>query len=230
MLGRLIEASGSLAAPYGNLEIRSSEGGITLLEQSSQPTPRNIAVGQMNDDTEGALARISVTVERIETSSTGSLTLIVSDASGEGRVFFHAPLGVDASEFSVGQQLAVVGIVGDRLGLFRLWPRSMSDVAVIADPPKPTPRPTASATPRPTPRPTARPTARPSTTPRVSPRPSASPTSNAAVISIADAIRRQGQTVAVEGIVTVKLGLLESDATRTIVQDSQRGDHGPPAG
>ncbi len=220
VLGRVLEATGTLAAPYGNLEIRSRDGGIALLEQSSQPTPLNIGVGEMDDDTEGLLARLSVTIERIETSSTGSLTLIVSDASGEGRVFFHAPLGVDGSDFSADQRLAVVGLVGDRLGLFRLWPRSMSDVAVIADPPTPTPRPTASATPRPTPSPTARPTARPSTTPRVSPRPSASPTSNAAVISIADALRRQGQTVAVEGIVTVKLGLLDSDATRTILQDS----------
>ena len=97
VLGRELEAAGVLAAPYGNLEIRSSDGDIALLEQSSQPTPRNVDVGEMDEDTEGVLARIAVTVDRIESSSTGSLTLIVSDASGEGRVFFHAPLGVDAS-------------------------------------------------------------------------------------------------------------------------------------
>lgn len=209
--GREIEATGVLAAPYGNLELRAIEGGITVLEMLSQPSPRLLVMAALNETTEGLLARIEVTVERIDSSSSGSLTLIVHDESGDGRVFFHASLGATASDFSVGERLAVVGLVGDRLGLYRLWPRNQSDVATIAAAPTASPRPT------PTPRKTTNP--RPSAT--RTPVASRSPSPNSGpVVTIADALRRQGQTVTVEGVVTVRTGLLDSAGERVTIQDA----------
>ncbi len=191
--GRTLEAEGMLAAPYGNLELRPLAGRVLVLETVSQPAPRNLLVAELAENTEGLLARVTVTIEQIEAGSSGSLTLMVSDASGEGRVFFHGPLGVTRADFSVGQRLAVVGLVGDRLGLYRLWPRNESDVALIADDPSPTPAPTRS--------------------------PAASDAS-APVISIADALRRVGQSVTIEGVVTAQPGLFDADAQRVTLQDA----------
>jgi hypothetical protein len=51
--------------------------------------------------------------------------------------------------------------------------------------------------------------------------PTASPTPGAGgVIGIADALRRQGQTVTIDGTVTTRPGLLDSDGVRVTVQDA----------
>ena len=207
--GREIEVAGLLAAPYGNLEVRPAATGVRVLDMSSQPSPQLLRLADVDDNKEGILGRVEVTVAKIEPSSTGSLTLQVSDESAAGRIFFHAPLGAVAADFAVGERLSVIGLVGDRLGLYRLWPRNRSDVALISSPPTPTakPAPTSKATPAP----------KPSTTP--SPRPTGGDSSGP-VISIAEALRRQGQTVTVEGTVTVRAGLLDSDALRVTIQDA----------
>ncbi len=95
------------------------------------PAPRILTVSDIGEANEGVLARIEATVTTIEPSSTGSLTLIVEDDSGQGRVYAHAPLGLTRSDFAVGQRIAVIGLVGDRLALYRLWPRSKFDIEVL---------------------------------------------------------------------------------------------------
>jgi hypothetical protein len=225
-IGRIVRVSGELAAPFGNLEIRVAAGDLVEMGSSSAPSPRTLTVAGLAEATEGILARIAADVVRVEASTTGSLTLIVSDATAEGRVFFHAPLGAAAADYAVGARLEVVGIVGDRLGLYRIWPRSRSEVRVLSGPPTPTPRPTATPRPTSTPRPTA--TARPSSTPRPTtsprpsasamPRPSGSPVPSA--VNIADALRRQGQDVTLEGAVTSRPGLWDSDSERVTIQDT----------
>ena len=223
--GRLLEVEGILAAPYGNLELRPVASAVHVLEMSSQPQPRNLSVAELGEGTEGLIARISVTIASIETGTSGSLTLIVEDGSGEGRVFIHAPLAMTHDDFTAGGRIAVVGLVGDRLGLYRLWPRNQSDIAII--PVDPSPTPTAQPTPTPHPTPTAQPTPTPRPTPTPSgtptPRPSPSPTStpgSGSVIGIADALRRVGQSVTIEGTVTTRPGLLDADAFRVAVQDA----------
>jgi hypothetical protein len=204
--GQLLEVGGVLAAPYGNLEIRpSSASEIGLLGNGHVPTPRALNAADLGEATQGLFARISVIVDSVEAASSGSLTLLVHDASGASRIFFHAPLGAVAADFKAGQQLDAVGLVGDRLGLYRLWPRNLSDVTVVAQPPTPTPKPTA------TPRPTATPTLGPTPSPASSAVPA---------LSIADALRHQGATVSITGVVTTRPGLLDGDAQRVAIQDS----------
>jgi hypothetical protein len=192
--GRVAEVSGVLAAPFGNLELRPPSGGIRGTGTSALPKPRNLRVADFGESTEGLLARVAVTVRRIDASTT-SLTLIVEDESGEGRIFIHQPVGLERGNFATGQRIEVTGIVGDRSGLYRLWPRDASDVRLIAQPPsghgRPTPRPSGGGT-----------------------------TSRPPVISIAKALQNAGEDVTVEGIVTVKPGLLDADGRRLVVEDA----------
>ncbi|MEX2546875.1 MAG: hypothetical protein WD830_03705, partial [Chloroflexota bacterium] len=215
--GRTLQVDGTIADPFGNLELRPLSNGVQLLEMVAQPSPRPLDVGDIGEGTEGWLARTTATIKRMETSSTGSLTLVVEDDSGEGRVFAHASLGLSRDDFSAGDRVAVIGLVGDRLGLYRLWPRNRFDISVVPDGPSPTPTSgrTPTATPTRTPSPSATPSQRPTQTPTARPTDGAPP-----VVSIADALRRQGQTISIDGAVTTRPGLLDADGVRITVQDS----------
>jgi len=203
-LGEELEVGGSLAAPYGNLELRPATAEVRQLGAGAIPAPRALGAAEVGEATEGLLAQIVVFVDSVEGGSSGSLTLLVHDDSGSTRVFFHAPLGVDPATFRSGQRLRAIGLVGDRLGLYRLWPRDLADVTVLAEPP--------------TPRPTVTPTPRPSASATPGGTPTATSTA-AAAISIADALRRPGATVTVTGTVTTKAGLLDADGQRVTLQD-----------
>jgi hypothetical protein len=236
VLGAVVDVVGAIAAPYGNLELRPATGAIRVIGSASVPPPAAMTMSQLGDSTEGLLVRVNVTVTSIDVSSTGAVTLGVEDATGAARVYFFAPLGVGRSDYAVGETLRVTGLAGDRLSLFRVWPRSRDDVVVTAPAPTPTPRPTATPrpteTPRPTstPRPTATPTPRPTPTrpssptpqPTSSPHPTATPRPSAtpgAAVTIAQALGRQGQAVTVEGVVTTRPGLLDSSSERVTIQD-----------
>ena len=216
--GRVMEVIGPLADPYGNLEVRPAAAGITLFGEDVVPEPRPMSAADLGESMEGLLGRVEGTITAIAASSTGSLTVTIEDETGDARVFAHAPLGATRDVFDTGQRIVAIGLVGDRLGSFRLWPRSVGDITVVEAVPTPTPTrspsPTPSATPPPTPRPT--PTPIRTATPTVRP----SPTSTRAPgLTIAEALRRQGQDVTIEGSVTTPKGLLDADSLRVTVQD-----------
>ena len=202
--GRVIEVDGVLAAPYGNLELRAIDGGLRIVDTAVQPAPRLLSAAQLSEASEGLLARLSVTIRRVDASSTGSITFIVEDGSGEGRVFLHSSVGIARSQYRVGQKIVAIGIVGDRLGLYRLWPRSQSDISLV--PPGSTGggQPSAGSLPSPS--------ADGSHDSEQPPR-----------VSIAEALRRAGQAVTIEGVVNVVGGLLDADPRRLTVQDGTAG-------
>ncbi len=190
--GDIVQVAGVLAAPYGNLQVDINPNGMAVIGHSDEVAPRNLEVGEFGEATEGLLARVDGTVDSISASSSGSVTVMLTDASGVGRVFVYDTLGLGAADFVRGEELSVTGLVGDRLGLYRLWPRSSADIVHLGEPaPSPTPR--TSATPE--------------------------PTSASEAISIGAALLRAGQTVTVEGTVSVRTGLLDSDGTRVTIQD-----------
>ncbi len=197
--GRVLEVEGVLADPYGNLELRAVEGGVAIVDTTAQPAPRRLAAAELGEATEGLLASITGTVRRIESGSSGSVTVFLEDATGEGRVFLHSAIGMTRAHFTVGQQIEAVGIVGDRLGLYRLWPRSQSDIALVPGGGSGA-RPEATSSPAPTPSPAAE-----------------------SVISIDEALNRHGQQVTVEGVVNVQPGLLDADPRRVAIQDGRGG-------
>jgi hypothetical protein len=210
--GRAVQVDGLLAAPFGNLEIRPTSGGVLQLDTAELPAPMALTINQLGESTEGVLAHVEGTIKRIEGGGVTSLTLIIEDATGEGRVFAHSTLGVSRDDFSVGQRVNVIGLVGDRLGLYRIWPRTRFDI--VATQPDPTSTP--SVTPRPTPRPTPTRTPAPTRTPSPSPRPSNAP----GEVSISEALRKGGQAVTISGVATTGNGLLDADGQRVTFQDA----------
>jgi hypothetical protein len=205
--GSAVIVAGILAAPYGNLELRPvSAADVRVVGAAALPVPRQIEAVQLGEATEGLLATVSGTLTRIESSST-SISLFIEDGSAESRVFIYAALGISTTEFTLGSQLEVTGIVGDRLGLYRLWPRDRADIRVVA-------------VPTPTPAPSATPGASPSPSPTSGTTPAPTGPAAAQVVPIADALRRTGQKVAIEGVVTAPAGLLDSDNRRVTLQDA----------
>jgi hypothetical protein len=108
-VGTLVDVIGGIAAPYGNLELRPTVDGISVTGSASLPAPMALSLAQLNDSTEGLLASVNVTVASLTASSSGSLTLGVADASGDGRVYFFEPLGYAKGDFAVGRRESVRG-------------------------------------------------------------------------------------------------------------------------
>jgi hypothetical protein len=196
-LGRVLRVEGVLAAPYGNLELRPARAAdVHLLDMADVPAARSIQLAELGESTEGLLAAVRGVVRRIE-SSASSITLFLEDASGQGRVFIHSAVGAVRAHYAAGQQLEVIGIVGDRLGLYRLWPRQTSDIRIV---------PPAVQSPG------------PGGAQGADGGGGSSPAA-AEVVSIAESLKRNGQTVAIEGTVTAAAGLLDSDGRRVTMQD-----------
>jgi len=195
--GQVLLVDGPLAAPYGNLELRPAAGGVAVVGSLPLPAPRPLALAELGEGTEGLLARSGGIVRSISTSAAGAITLILDDGSSQGRIYIHAEVGAKPDRFARGQRLLATGIVGDRLGLYRLWPRTEADIEIghPSHPPGPTPKPSTA----PTARPSAGPTAPPS-------------------VSIAEALRRPGQKVTVEGVVSAPATLLDADGRRQTIQ------------
>jgi hypothetical protein len=210
--GAIIQATGVLAAPYGNLELRL-EGAEDLVSIGSGgvPEPTSLDSDELGEAREGILARVSGEIESVDTGSNGSRTVMVVDDRGSARVVLHADVDVPRSRLQEGRQISATGIVGQRESRsgagdgYRIWPRDADDISVSTGPdPTPTPRPTRS------PRPTATP--RPTRSPR---------TSQPRRTRIRDV--REGDTALVEGIVTAPSGLLDSDGRRVTIEDRSGG-------
>ena len=185
--GRIVQATGKLAAPYANLELRlASKGDLSGVGSGGVPEARAATSTDLGEASEGQLLRLSGVVARIESGSSGSLAVTITDSAGEARIFFHGPLGIDRALFAVGSGSPPPespDSANPRTGsgtatasgratraTWRSWlpprrrrPRATPTPRPTATPAHPTrarrPRPT--ATPRPTPAETARPTGRP---------------------------------------------------------------------
>ena len=193
--GTVVWLRGRLAAPFGNLELRpAGPADVLTVGQVAVPAARPLTAAELGESTEGILATLRGTVRRVESSAT-SITLFVDDGTGEARVFLHASVGATRAQFKVGQGLDVTGIVGDRLGLYRLWPRTMADVRLL---------PPAGPPPAPTPG-----SGNDGSTPV-----------ETAVSTIAHAVRQPDESVVIDGVVTAPVGLFDTDGRRVTLQDA----------
>ncbi len=206
--GTLLEITGALAAPYGQLEIRPTAGGVADAGDGVSPEPLTLGVGGLDETTEGRLVEVSGRLAaRPVTASSGDVTLTLQRTDGIAvKVLGDSSSAIAASTFAVGATYRVAGIVGQRatrtgaLDGYRLCLRDAADVALMA--PAPTPAPSATSTP--TPRPTA---SASGSIPAVRP------------ITIAAAKRTSGRPIAVVAIVTAPASLLDGSGKLFVVQD-----------
>ncbi len=207
--GLTIEATGKLAAPYGQLEIRPGRTEIVVRGSIATPTP--LAIGSASLD-EGLEARLVTTTGRLAKkptrTATGDITMLVErDGGTTVKVTADLSSRIIVGSLKVGATYRIVGVVGQRasrsgaLDGYRIWVRDAADLVV---------------------------TAAPGSSP--SPAPSASASSPAVpVVTIARALRITDRVVAIEAIVTAPGILLDSTGRRIVVQDATGADRDPAA-
>jgi len=210
--GRLVEVTGKLAAPYGQLEVRPAVDGTIDLGAGPAPAAIDLGSAPLGESTEGRLVTVVGTLPKRPTrASSGDITLAIErPAGGAVKVIADGSSGLGVSGFQVGATYRLTGIVGQHasragaLDGYRIWIRDGNDVTRLAAP---------SPTPTPSPKPTKTP--KPSPTPRAS-----SSAAAASIVSIARARGITGQSVGIVAVVTAPAALLDSTDRRIVVQDA----------
>ncbi len=136
--GTILLATGKLAAPYGQLEVRPAAGGVTGLGSGVLPEPLSIAGSGLGEATEGRLVSVSATQNgAARKSGTGDLTIDLVDSSGaKVRAMVDLSSGITAADLTAGVTYRLTGIVGQRssktgaLDGYRIWLRDRADIAV----------------------------------------------------------------------------------------------------
>ncbi|MEP6638570.1 MAG: lamin tail domain-containing protein [Chloroflexota bacterium] len=199
--GTKLVVTGTLAAPYGQFEIRPATDGIRTDGTSGLPSPA--AIGDaLTEAIEGRLVsttgRLAVKPRK---SAGGILTLVLErDGVGPVKVLADPSSRITLGSIRVGASYRLVGFVGQRasrsgaLDGYRVWARDAADLVVVTG---------------------STPSARPSAGTRS---PSPSPT-HIETVSIVRALRITDRTVAIEAIVTAPATLLDATGRRVVVQD-----------
>jgi hypothetical protein len=195
--GERLLVAGTLADPYGQLEIRATTE-VTRLGFGDLPEALPVRGVDLGETTEARLVRIVGSVQgpaRRATSGDVSLDLVDDDGMAV-RIMADGTSGVTVGSFRPGARYELTGIVGQRasrkgaLDGYRIWIRDLGDVVELAGP-------------------TAAPTATP--TPAASPSPEAP-------VAIRSALRAIGP-VTIEATVTAPASLLDASGRRIVVQD-----------
>jgi hypothetical protein len=192
-IGTSVELDGTLAAPYGQVEIRNL-GSLIIGEDGPEPAPSHVALTDIGEKTEGCLVTIGGTVTSVETDGS-RITITIGDGASSVRVLADPPVGLARSDVAKGEVVLVAGIVGQhatatgRLDGYRLWLRRRTDLIVAGEVP--------SGTPNPTPLPTASPVDR----------------------NLASALKTRGAAVDFEAAVTATAGLLDIGKPTIVVDD-----------
>jgi hypothetical protein len=198
--GALVEATGVIANPYGQTELRAVAGGVSVVGIAALPTALQIDAGDAGETTEGRLVTVRGTVSVSASKATsGDIGLTIEGEDGRSlRVYADASAGLDPTTLRKGLTATFTGVLGQRasrkdaLDGYRVWLRDPVDVTVISVAGA-SPSPSASSTPAPT---------------------------GSAIIAIAAARQRDGARVTVEGVLTIDRTLLDASGRRTIVEDA----------
>jgi hypothetical protein len=191
--------AGRLAAPYGQLEVRPTAGGLVPAPgPGPSVTALTIRATDLGEAIEGRLASLTGTIDGTpsKTSAGGLTGWLVDDAGDRARILVAAGSGIGRTDLLAGHRYRLTGVVGQRasrtgaLDGYRLWLRDRADVIHLAAP-----------------------------SPSPSPTPSPSPGGPPAVVSIARALALQGRTVSVVGVVTIQSTLLDATGRRFVIQD-----------
>jgi hypothetical protein len=195
-----VHVRGSLADPYGQLELRPTGIGLKLTGQGSLPAPIHLNAAGLGEATEGRLAELVGKVTAAPRKSTsGDITIDLVDAAGTAfRVIADGSSRVATGDLVKDHTYRLVGIVGQRasrkgaLDGYRLYLRDRGDITAIAGPGGPGAGPS----------------------PGASGMPSA-PVPVSTALAVPD-----GTVVSIEAVVTAGASLLDSSGRRIVVQDS----------
>ncbi|HSS36073.1 MAG TPA: lamin tail domain-containing protein, partial [Patescibacteria group bacterium] len=197
--GAHLLVSGTLADPYGQLEVRVALGGIVPATGGpTAPAPAAMGAADLGESTEGRLGTLTGTIDGSPTrTATGLAAWLVDAAGGRARILVAAASGIVGSDLRSGARYRLTGVVGQRASHkgapdgYRLWLRDRGDVTLVSPPP-----------------------ASPGSSPTPSPG-SGTPAS----VTIARAISLKDRTVSVVGVSTIPATLLDTSGRRIVIQD-----------
>jgi hypothetical protein len=202
--GTRVEVTGSLADPYGQLEMRGLVGGLRVLGPASPPDPISATAVSVNDSIEARLVTVEGTADAKPTKAvSGDLTFTLTTPTGSIRIAADASARIAASAIAAHDRLRLTGIVGQRASRkgaadgFRIWLRDTADVIRTGAAATPTPKAGSSAAP--------------------------SGKATGPTITIGAAVLRQAGDVTVEGLVTIRSNLLDATGRRIVIEDRTAG-------
>ncbi len=201
--GTVLDLTGRLAAPYGQLEIRPANADVRSVGSDRLPTALSLPGGGLDESLEGRyLTATGRLTGRPKSSSGGDLTLLFErDGTPTFKVMADVSSRVDAASLQVGATYRILGVAGQRasrsgaLDGYRIWIRDASDLVLVSGPD-------------------------PSATPSASPGSPGSSSSARAPITIARALKIDDREVTVVGVVTAPATLLDSTGRRIVIQDA----------
>jgi hypothetical protein len=207
--GTRLRIAGTLAAPYGQLEIKAASDRVQAVGTAVVPAPMEVGTAALDESWEGRLVTATGTVAgKPKRSSGGDLTIVLERPGATPiKVIADASSIVSADAFTVGGSYRITGVVGQRaskkgaLDGYRICLRDPGDVLALAGAGVPGSLPAPGG-------------------PSGANGDGGAAPSALAAIRIATALDRIDQAVAIEGIVTAPATLLDATGRRIVVQDA----------
>lgn len=125
VLGDEIQLAGTLSEVAGETRIKiKNREDITLLEHKDEPVPHPVSIGDIGEELEGSLVKVSGEV--IEKISNG---FYLSDEEGnEVKIYLKTYTDLSSDLVNLGEKIEAQGIVSQTQTGYRLLPRYESDI------------------------------------------------------------------------------------------------------
>jgi DNA/RNA endonuclease YhcR with UshA esterase domain len=115
--------------------IEAAATGVTTLSGAEAITPQDVATGDVDEDVEGRLIKVTGTLTRaVEDDAPYGRKVFIDDGSGEIQVFVHLVGGegvIDTSALDTGTAIEVVGLAAQYETTYEVAPRQASDLVVV---------------------------------------------------------------------------------------------------
>ncbi|WP_434425000.1 DNA-binding protein [Nannocystis pusilla] len=133
-LGDEVEVTGVLGQMAKMRVVTAGPSAVAPLGKNAAVSPASIATGEVDEDVEGRLVRVTAAVTKtfVDDAPYG-YKLWVDDGSGEIQLFFHVSAGFDAAALmalTAGQTLAVTGLAFQYEDTYEVAPRSPADLVI----------------------------------------------------------------------------------------------------
>lgn len=136
--GERIRVTGVMGDRFSQRTLRASGAQLVVLGAGSQPASLAVATGQVGEGNEGWLVRVHGTIIGSGTSLASGRAFDLDDGTGAVRLVVGHGTGIDSAGWGSGTRIEVVGVAGQRDSSgsgtegYRVMPRDVADVAVVA--------------------------------------------------------------------------------------------------
>jgi len=127
VIGDQVQVIGEISEAYGETRVKVlKKEDIVKTGYIDELEPKEVEIDLIEESLEGSFVKINGEVTEIKGSY-----MYVDDGSGEIKVYFKKDVGIDKTEFSVGDLVEVKGLVSERKSGYQLLPRFRDDIVKI---------------------------------------------------------------------------------------------------